>query len=153
LSGSDDDRGEACGTSLEEALARVVVDHQLDDRLGHPIGRLRGAFGEVADPVGHIGASVGGDAAGEDDAGQSFALAQGFEQVTASVEVRADRFVEVLLAFSADHRGEVEDGEVVAVDRGEDGVAVAHVGFQKGQVDRSPPVGRHGLDGRRELGV
>ena len=54
-------------------------------------------------------------------------MAQGLEQITASVEVRADRVVEALLAFAADHRGEVKDREVIAVDRGKDGVAVAHV--------------------------
>ena len=47
----------------------------------------------------------------------------------------------------------MKDREVISVDRGKDGVAVAHVAGREGQIDRLTLLTRHRLDRRRELRV
>ena len=65
--------------------------------------------------------------------------AQGFQNVAAAVQVHVHGEIEVQFPAAADDRGEMKDGNVVAVDQLRDGSAVADI------TD-------HGVDGEGRIG-
>ena len=123
----NDDGGKSSGATVEETFPRVVVDHQFADDLGHAVGRLRRPLRGIGNLTRHHLSAERSDAAGKNDTGCSFPFPEGFQQVATTVQVGVKSVVKALLAFSADHGCKVKYGDVIAINHGENGVAVAHV--------------------------
>ena len=145
LAGANDDGREAGGTAVEVALARVIVDEEFADRLGHAIRGARREFGGVGVDGRNGLAAVAGDATGEDDAGPGTRCerdgAGGLEDVPPAVEIDAQGIVEALFTFATDHRGEMKNrgdgrGGSREAGGGEDGGTVGDVAGEWGDTNR-----------------
>ena len=109
-------------------LAGVVIDEQFADRLGHAVRSLGRALGQVAHRGRHRGSAETGNTTGEHHAWPAFNRACRFENISPSIEVDTDGVIVPLLAFAADHRGQVKDGDIRRpADRRVDQVALANV--------------------------
>ena len=103
--------------AVDESLAAVVVDQQLDRRLLRSVRGLGREDRRILDDLRHV-AAVGGHAAGEDEPRAGAAGPDGVEQPHRAVEIDPHPEIEVLLGFAADHRGEVEHHPGIGVDQG-----------------------------------
>ena len=89
------------------ALAAVVVDHQLEHRLGHPVRRRRLHQRVVVHGIA-TRRTEDGQRAGRGQAYRMRVGAAGLQQVPGTVQVDPQREIEVPLPHPAHHRGQVE---------------------------------------------
>ena len=109
--GADDHRRQAHGTSVEMPLTHMIIEQQLTDRLGHTVGSARGVFGEIAHRRGHVLAAEARYAAGKHHTRLSGCGAGRLKNMPAAIKIHPQRIIVPLLAFTADHGGEMENGK------------------------------------------
>ena len=107
LPGRTHDGRQAQGAAVDEALAAVVVDQQLADRLLRAVGGLRRQRRVVGQGRRHVAAEHR-DRAGEDQARGLRQRAAGFEHGAGAVEIDAHAQIEIGLGGGADDGGEME---------------------------------------------